>query len=565
MSRSKWKRWPSGSSPRPRTSTRAARPSWKSESRSSRASEFAVCAIAHNLESLGDDILLGKRLDLPRRVSEGPQDRLGVLAFRRDTRGISRLRRRVFRGVGDDLELPDPRHVDRREQATGFHLWVTDDVGHPLHSGDREPFREEERLLLSERPFSESGGERLRDRGPLGRFGELLSRQLRRPDEFAHPLPELRFHRRDREPLAVLRLVEAVERERSGQEGFAGHRFFARRQIPRKTEDQQGHGGVVDRDIDEFAAARAVSSPERCEEAQRRIESAREVGDRHARDRGSPSVEAPGDGQQAGERLEVDVVPREIFVRPILAVSREGAVDQLRIPHREGIVVRAQTSHDAGPELLHDDVRAACEFSEDFLPLDGLQVDRERTLPAVHHREGIRDLVDEWRHRSHVVAELRVLDLDDVRAEVAQELRAERPREEAREIQDRDALEGRRHGGSKSRSRYQSSCTADLPVAVLRCIRNPRWRGAGDWLKSKQSAMSSALASRWRNVERPKFTSQNFNRLTCEWKMNRSPGHVPPDTAGSDRRPSNLIPLSRLRNHGVENLLIPRGSWSRRS
>src|SRR2546425_3839074 len=127
MPRWRWRRWPSGSSPQPRISTRASRPSWKSESRSSRASEFAVCAIAHNLESLGDDILLGKRLDLPRRVSEGPQDRLGVLAFRWDARGIPRFRGRVFRGVGDDLELPDPRHVDRREQATGFHLWVTDD------------------------------------------------------------------------------------------------------------------------------------------------------------------------------------------------------------------------------------------------------------------------------------------------------------------------------------------------------------------------------------------------------------------------------------------------------
>src|SRR5439155_19455534 len=114
MSRSKWKRWPSGSSPRPRTSTRASRPSWKSESRSSRASELAICAIAHNLESLGDDVLLGKRLDLPRRVSEGPQDRLGVLAFRWDARGISRLGRRVLRGVGDNLDLSDPRHVDRR-------------------------------------------------------------------------------------------------------------------------------------------------------------------------------------------------------------------------------------------------------------------------------------------------------------------------------------------------------------------------------------------------------------------------------------------------------------------
>src|SRR5437870_2580081 len=262
----RWTRWPSDSSPRPRISTRASRPSWKSESRNSRASEFAVCAIAHNLESLGDDILLRKRLDPPRRVSEGPQDRLGVLAFRWDARGISRLRRRVFRGVGDDLEFPDPRHVDRREQAAGFHLWVTHDFGHPLHSRNREPFREEQRLPLSERPFAESGGERLRDGGPLGRFGELLSRQLRRPDEFAHPLPELRFDRGDGNPLAVLRLVEAVERERSGEEGFTGHRFFTRRKIPRETEDQQGHGGVVDGDVDEFAPSRAVSSPERRED-----------------------------------------------------------------------------------------------------------------------------------------------------------------------------------------------------------------------------------------------------------------------------------------------------------
>src|SRR2546422_6856965 len=213
MPLSRWKRWRSGSSRRPKISTRASRPSWKSENRSSRASEFTLCAIAHNPISLCDDVLLRERLDLPRGVSEGPHDRFRVLAFRWDARRVPRLRRRVLRGVGDDLELSDPRHFDRREEAAGFHLWVTDDLGHPFHPRDREPFREEERLPLSERPFSESGGECLRDRGPLGRFGELLSRQLRRPDEFAHPLPELRLHRRDGEPLAVLRLIEAVERE----------------------------------------------------------------------------------------------------------------------------------------------------------------------------------------------------------------------------------------------------------------------------------------------------------------------------------------------------------------
>jgi hypothetical protein len=34
--------------------------------------------------------------------------------------------------------------------------------------------------------------------------------------------------------------------------------------------------------------------------------------------------------------------------------------------------------------------------------------------------------------------------------------------------------------------------------------------------KSKQSNMSSDRASRWFNVARPKFTSQNLNKLTWE-------------------------------------------------
>ena len=138
-------------------------------------------------------------------------------------------------------------------------------------------------------------------------------------------------------------------------------------------------------------------------------------------------------------------MPREIFVRTVLAVSGERAVDQLRIPHREGIVVRSETGHDAGPELLHDDIRSADEFSEDLLTFGRFQVDRERTFSAVHHRKGIRDIVDDRRHRSHVVAELWVFHFDDVGPEVAEELGAERTREEASEVEDDDAIEGRRH------------------------------------------------------------------------------------------------------------------------
>lgn len=40
--------------------------------------------------------------------------------------------------------------------------------------------------------------------------------------------------------------------------------------------------------------------------------------------------------------------------------------------------------------------------------------------------------------------------------------------------------------------------------------------GAGFWVKSKQSVMPSAAASRAFGVFKPKIVSQNFTRLTCE-------------------------------------------------
>src|SRR2546428_4877053 len=64
-----------------------------------------------------DDVLLGERHDLTRRVTERLQDGLRVLAFLWHPRGIPGLRRGVLRRMGDDLKLPDPRHVDRREEA----------------------------------------------------------------------------------------------------------------------------------------------------------------------------------------------------------------------------------------------------------------------------------------------------------------------------------------------------------------------------------------------------------------------------------------------------------------
>src|SRR5439155_286653 len=130
-------------------------------------------------------------------------------------------------------------------------------------------------------------------------------------------------------------------------------------------------------------------------------------------------VAFPRDGQDARERFEIDVVPREVFVGTVLAVSGEGTIDQFRVPHRETVVVGPEAGHDAGAELLDDDVGPTHEPTEDFLSFGGFQVDGEGTFPSVHHGEGIGNVVDERRDGPHVIAELWVLDLDDVRAEVA--------------------------------------------------------------------------------------------------------------------------------------------------
>src|SRR5439155_468659 len=204
-------------------------------------------------------------------------------------------------------------------------------------------------------------------------------------------------------------------------ERLSRHGFFTRREESRETEDEQRHRGVVDRDVDEFAAADPVAGAERCEDRQRRVEATRQVRDRDARDCGSSFISVPRDRQDACERFEVDVVPGKVFVRTVLAEPGERTIDQLRVQHREGVVVRAETRHDPGPELLHEDVRVARELPEDLLAFGGLQVDREGTLAAVHHHERIGDVADDRWNGSHVVADFPVFDLDRVRAEVRDE------------------------------------------------------------------------------------------------------------------------------------------------
>src|SRR5947208_14490818 len=100
-------------------------------------------------------------------------------------------------------------------------------------------------------------------------------------------------------------------------------------------------------------------------------------------------------GQESRDGVEFDFVAGEVLVRTVLAVSGERTIDQLRVPHRETVVVGAEAGHDTGAELLDDDVGATHEPTEDFLSFGGFEVDGEGTFPSVHRGEGIRYVVHE--------------------------------------------------------------------------------------------------------------------------------------------------------------------------
>src|SRR5207237_10817441 len=108
-------------------SSKGCRPSWRSESRNSRANDAGSPK-----SSSGNDALLRKSRDLPRAETEGPQNLLRVFAFLRDADGVRGGRHGVFRGVGDDPPLSDSGDVDRRGGVAGSDVGVSLDLGAAL-------------------------------------------------------------------------------------------------------------------------------------------------------------------------------------------------------------------------------------------------------------------------------------------------------------------------------------------------------------------------------------------------------------------------------------------------
>ena len=242
----------------------------------------------------------------------------------------------------------------------------------------------------------------------------------------------------DRDVPPVACLVDGIAGKVSGELRLPALGWAPREQVEQRVVDVPRDGAVEHGDVDQLAAAGALTGDERRQDADRRHEGARaDVGDLHARDDRRPARLADVVEHACGRQV-VDVVADAVAVRAVLAVAGDRTVDEPRVQRRQTLAADPEARHDARPEALEHHVRVRRQPEEDLTPCLGLQVEGHAALVAGEERDAGRERI--VRPRDH----------EDVGAEIGEQRRAERARQLAREVEDAEVTE-RRHARAGTR------------------------------------------------------------------------------------------------------------------
>jgi hypothetical protein len=184
----------------------------------------------------------------------------------------------------------------------------------------------------------------------------------------------------------------------------------------------------------------AASPHERGEDPHRRVR----AGD-HVRDRRRGAH--PGSGwiavhaHEAAHRLRDEVERRAVGVRAVETEAGHVAAHEVGLDRPQRVAPEAHPVHHARAVVVDHDVRPGEQPAEHLLRLVGAEIERDRALIAVEGGEVERVAVARGTLRAHRVALAGRLHLDDLRPHVREEHRAERPGDDARQIDDADAFE----------------------------------------------------------------------------------------------------------------------------
>ncbi len=137
-----------------------------------------------------------------------------------------------------------------------------------------------------------------------------------------------------------------------------------------------------------------------------------------------------------------DVVEgRAVGKGPVLAVAMRGAIDEARVDLAQLFVGEAEPRHRLRAHVVHQNVALPHQRQEGLCRFRLLQIERQRALVAVEVQEHMAHLAVPRRAGiAHDVA-LGRLDLDHLGAEIAHDLRRQRPEHDRRQIDHLDPSE----------------------------------------------------------------------------------------------------------------------------
>ena len=211
--------------------------------------------------------------------------------------------------------------------------------------------------------------------------------------------------------------------------------------IARQGGFHQRRLAVEHADIDAAALRILVALVERRQNSHRREQRRAQIAEAGADARGRP-VGPARQAHDAAHRLHHHVVAGKIAERAAMAEAGDRGIDDVRMGLGQPFGAIAQPVHHAGAEILHHDIGFAQEALQQFAVARRLDVENDAFLAPVEAHEIGRLPVHKRAEGAGVVAGAELLDLDDARAQVGKNHRAIGPRQNAREIQNRDPLKG---------------------------------------------------------------------------------------------------------------------------
>ena len=255
-------------------------------------------------------------------------------------------------------------------------------------------------------------------------------------DAVAQGGPELGLQGSDTHVAAVRRLVEIVDPAAIEQAALS------RGNAPTGESAGAVHGierddAVLHGDVNVLTHSRALAVNDRCQNTDHRIHrTARHVRDLEVVEAGAAFL-ATGGSSDAGAGHVVDVVAGSHGERAVLAVAGDGTVDNPRIDRAQLLVGEAELLHDAGAELLDDDVVVHDQLADGLHGGRLLEVEMDGLLAAAEPGLGAGDLraFDDRGPVDHQVVFVLAADLEHFRAEVSQRHRGVGPGKKCGEIE----------------------------------------------------------------------------------------------------------------------------------